>query len=274
QPQTDMTEGRALILESPAHIPDRCPPPCSGVYKKNSIVYSQAAKAISGGEFQMWSTGQEHSGNGRALVVEDNPEARAWLVSCIEAAFPSLEILSAASLGDAMTLLKQHHFDLALVDLGLPDGSGMDLIRALHSGQPACYVVVATIYDDDHNLFTALKSGAKGYILKDQDRERIVSYLQGIRKNQPPLSPASSERLIRHFNDKGAALKQAMLTPRETEVLSLIGKGFSIEEAASMLELSAETVKGYIKSLYSKRGISSRAEAAMEAVRLGLIEPQ
>lgn len=221
----------------------------------------------------MWSTGQEHSGNGRALVVEDNPESRAWLVSCIEAAFPSLEILSAASLGDAMTLLKQHHFDLALVDLGLPDGSGMDLIRALHSGQPACYVVVATIYDDDRNLFTALKSGAKGYILKDQDRERIASYLQGIRKNQPPLSPASSKRLIEHFNNKADALAEAKLTSREVDVLCLIGKGYSVEDAAAMLQLSTDTVKGYIKSIYTKLGVSNRSEVTLEAIRLGLIDP-
>ena len=219
----------------------------------------------------MWGTGQ--TCRGQALVVEDNPETRGWLISCVTTAFPGLQILSAANLADAMALLGTHELDLALVDLGLPDGSGMDLIRALHGSQPACYVVVATIYDDDRNLFTALKSGAKGYILKDQDRERIVSYLQGIRKNQPPLSPASSRRLIDHFNSKADALAEVHLTPRERDVLCLIGKGYSVEDAAAMLQLSADTVKGYVKTIYTKLGVSNRSEVTLEAIRLGLIDP-
>lgn len=209
---------------------------------------------------------------GNALVVEDNLETRTWLVSCVGSAFPKLKVHQAADVVTAQSLLKCMDFDLALVDLGLPDGNGMDIIQTLTKKNYPCYVVVATIYDDDRNLFAALKNGARGYILKDQDRERIVSYLQGIKKNHPPMSPASSERLIRHFNNQGEALQEANLTQRETDVLCLIGKGYSVDEAARMLELSADTVKGYLKSVYSKQGISSRAEAALEAIRLGLIE--
>ncbi|MDO8907588.1 MAG: response regulator transcription factor [Pseudohongiella sp.] len=220
----------------------------------------------------MWDSQCEHNGKAQALVLEDNPETRAWLSSCVNSAFPELLVHLAANLAEAMILLETQRFDLALVDLGLPDGSGMDVIRALYSGQPQCYVVVATIYDDDRNLFAALKSGAKGYILKDQDRARIVSYLQGIKKNQPPLSPASSQRLINHFNNKATALAQAKLTPREVEVLCLIGKGYSVEDAAGMLQLSADTVKGYVKTIYIKLGVSNRSEATLEAIRLGLID--
>lgn len=209
---------------------------------------------------------------GRALVVEDNPETRAWLCSCVVSAFPGLTVHAAANLADAMDMLGAMQFDLALVDLGLPDGSGMEVIRALHSAQAQCHVVVATIYDDDRNLFAALKSGAKGYILKDQDRGRIVSYLQGIKKDQPALSAASSQRLINHFNNKADALAQAKLTPREVEVLCMIGKGFSVEDAASMLHLSADTVKGYVKTIYNKLGVSNRSEVTLEAIRLGLID--
>lgn len=222
----------------------------------------------------MWYSEQGQSGKAQALVVEDNPETRGWLLTCVSSAFPELHVHAAENLTQAMTLLGQEQYDLALVDLGLPDGSGMDVIRALHSGQPQCYVVVATIYDDDHNLFAALKSGAKGYILKDQDRGRIVSYLQGIKKNQPPLSAASSQRLINHFNNKATALAQAKLTRREIEVLCVIGKGFSVEDAAGMLQLSADTVKGYVKTIYVKLGVSNRSEATLEAIRLGLIDPE
>lgn len=121
-----------------------------------------------------------------------------------------------------MRLLDELQFTLSLIDLGLPHGSGTNAMRALHATQSQCHVVVATIYDDDRNLFAALKSGAKGYILKDQDRGRIVSYLQGIKKDQPAISAASSQRLINHFNNKADALAAAKLTLREVEVLCLI----------------------------------------------------
>lgn len=217
----------------------------------------------------MWSTD-----NAFALVVEDNPETRQWLVTCVQSAFGELSVVEAGTLSQAMEEIRLNEFSMALVDLGLPDGSGLDVIRTIQNDQPDCYVVVATIYDDDRNLFTALKAGARGYILKDQDRDRIVSYLQGIRKDQPPLSAASSQRLINHFNNKGNARREVRLTPREEEVLCLIAKGCSVDEAADLLSLSADTVKGYVKSIYAKLGVSNRSEVTLEAVRLGIIEPE
>jgi len=209
---------------------------------------------------------------GNALVVEDNPDTQEWLVSCVHAAFPELEVVTADNLALGQELIKQSDFELALIDLGLPDGSGIELIKALSAKPYSTYIVVATIYDDDKNLFAALKSGAKGYILKDQDRERIVSYLKGIQKNRPPLSAASSARLISHFNSKGDALERSSLTPRETEVVCLIGKGYSVEDTAVMLKLSPDTIKGYIKGIYAKLGVGNRAELTLEAVRLGIID--
>lgn len=215
----------------------------------------------------MWSTD-----NAIALVVEDNPETRQWLVKCVRTAFSELEVIEAQTLAQAMESIQLYELSMALVDLGLPDGSGLDVIQALQQDQPGCYVVVATIYDDDRNLFTALKAGARGYILKDQDRDRIVSYLQGIRKDQPPLSPASSLRLINHFNNKGSARRDVRLTPREEEVLCLIAKGCSVDQSAELLNLSADTIKGYVKSVYAKLGVSNRSEVTLEAIRLGIIE--
>jgi DNA-binding NarL/FixJ family response regulator len=210
--------------------------------------------------------------DGQALVVEDNPETREWLVSCVEAAFPALTVITAEDLATAAALIAGQMFDLAVVDLGLPDGSGIDLIRAISAKAYPSYIVVATIYDDDRNLFSALKAGAKGYILKDQDRDRIVSYLKGIKKNHPPLSPASSQRLIEHFNSKGVALEEAQLTRREREVACLVGKGCSVENVAEMLHLSPDTIKGYIKSIYAKLGVGNRSELTLEAIRLGIID--
>jgi DNA-binding NarL/FixJ family response regulator len=211
---------------------------------------------------------------GQALIVEDNLETRRWLADCVKSAFPALQQTLAASVAEAEPHLLGA--SLALIDLGLPDGSGLDLIRTLRQQNADCYVVVATIYDDDHNLFTALKSGAKGYVLKDQDRDKIVGYLQGIRHNRPVLSEASSQRLIDHFNSSGDVqsreLEQARLTPRETEVTCLIAKGYSTEEVAVLLQLAPDTVRGYVKSIYGKLQVSNRAEITLKAVRLGLID--
>ncbi len=209
---------------------------------------------------------------GNALIVEDNPETQEWLVSCVSSAFAGLSPLTADTLLAAKSLIETTHFDLALIDLGLPDGSGLDLIKSLAATTPDCHVVVATIYDDDKNLFTALRSGAKGYILKDQDREKIVGYLQGIKNNEPALSAASSKRLIDHFNRKGSELADAQLTPREVEVTCLIANGYSVEESAKMLALSADTVKGYVKNVYAKLEVSNRSEITLKAIALGLVE--
>ncbi len=212
------------------------------------------------------------SEQGNALIVEDNPDTRAWLITCVQTAFPGMQIDTADTLATALTTVEKVNYDLGVIDLGLPDGSGMDIIRALSRKDYPSYIVVATIYDDDKNLFTALKSGAKGYILKDQDKDRIVSYLRGIRKNQPALSPASWQRLIEHFNSKGDALQQANLTARETEVVCLIGKGYSVEDVAKLLHLSVDTIKGYVKNIYSKLAVSNRSELTLEAIRLGIID--
>lgn len=207
------------------------------------------------------------------LIVEDNPETRSWLQTCLHGAFSDASISAADTLQSARTLVAAESFDLALVDLGLPDGSGLDLIAELKQGQPDCHIIVATIYDDDKNLFTALKSGANGYILKDQDKDKIVGYLKGIQQNRPALSPSSSLRIIEHFNNSGSNLAESGLTPREIDVTRLIAKGYSVEESAGLLELSPDTVKGYVKAIYSKLDVNNRSEVTIKAVKLGLIDP-
>jgi DNA-binding NarL/FixJ family response regulator len=207
---------------------------------------------------------------GHALLVEDNPDARAWLSNCLAEAFPLLSIHSAATFTEGMALISSRQFSLALLDLRLPDGNGIDLIRTLRADNPQCQVVVATIYDDDKNLFAALKAGAHGYILKDQDKDKIISHLHGLKQDKPALSAATSRRLISHFNQQGNEFAQYKLTTREHEVLILLSKGYTIEEAAVALGIAMETVRGYVKTLYAKLGINNRAELTLAAVRLGL----
>ena len=181
-------------------------------------------------------------------------------------------LCSVGDLASARELLNQQSFGLAVVDLGLPDGSGLDLITELKQRNQSCYIVVATIYDDDKSLFTALRSGARGYILKDQDKDNIVGFLKGIQQNRPPLSDASSQRLIDHFNNKGSELEKSALTPREVEVTRLIAKGYSVDETAGLLSLSPDTVKGYVKNIYTKLDVNNRSELTIKAISLGLVD--
>ncbi|ODN70467.1 response regulator transcription factor [Methylobrevis pamukkalensis] len=233
----------------------------------------------------------------RALVVEDMPETRVLLRRALQLAFPGIAVSEAGDLATARAVLggPDAHgalpFDLALVDIGLPDGSGLDLIAELARNRPGVLPVVTTIFDDDTHIFDAIGAGAQGYLLKDRDAEHLVGYLRRIDAGDPPLSPAVARRIMTHFRSRPAAspagqeevgvavpetagpelADAAALTPREAEVLSQIGKGARVPEVAYRLGLSEQTVATYVKTIYRKLRISSRAEAALEAARRGLI---
>lgn len=208
-----------------------------------------------------------------ALVVDDLASSRDWLARATRIAFPGIRIGFAASLAQALVQC-QTPPPLALVDLGLPDGSGVQLIEHLHP--LGCLCIVATVFDDDAHLFPALHAGAQGYVLKDQSPEALAAMLAGIAAGQPPLSPSIARRLLRHFAPPVAAdpaAAGATLTTRESEVLRLIAKGLSVADAAGLLGLSRHTVAGYLKDVYRKLSVGTRAEATLEALRRGLIAP-
>ena len=124
-----------------------------------------------------------------ALIVEDLPEIRAWLGDVARAAFPQVQVTSVGRRDEALSCLLQTTFDLALIDLGLPDGTGLDVVGALRVQQPKALPVVVTIYDDDEHLFPALQAGAFGYLLKEQPRDALVAQLLRMTLGEPPLSP-------------------------------------------------------------------------------------
>jgi DNA-binding NarL/FixJ family response regulator len=211
------------------------------------------------------------------LLLEDLPEIRAWLRALVLRVFPDAQISEAARVHDAIELVQAVKFELALVDLGLPDGSGVDVVTKLRDLQPEAQSVVVTIHDDDEHLFPALQAGAYGYILKEQARELISEQLQRISQGEPPLSPSIARRVIAYFNAKAkpqAALPNAMphvsLTDRESEVLLRVAKGYTLPEIGVQLGLSRHTIADYVKQIYRKLNVSSRAEAALEAQRMGL----
>jgi len=208
------------------------------------------------------------------LLLEDLPEIRAWLKVLIQQVFPDAQISESARVHDALGLVSALKFDLALVDLGLPDGSGVDVVSALREQQPDCQSVVVTIHDDDEHLFPALQAGAFGYVLKEQARELIAEQLSRMSQGEPPLSPSIARRVIAYFAAQAKPQKDTIphvqLTDRENEVLLRVAKGFTLPEIGVQLNLSRHTIADYVKQIYRKLNVSSRAEAALEAQRLGL----
>ena len=216
-----------------------------------------------------------------ALIVEDLPEVRTWLGNVTRMAFPDLQVTTAARRDEALTCVQRGRFDLALIDLGLPDGSGTDVVGALRRYQPTALPVVVTIYDDDDHLFPALQAGAFGYLLKEQPEETLVAQLLRMTQGEPPLSPPIARRVLAHFagagHRRGMLVRQieteVSLTDRETEVLQRVAKGYTLPEIAQQFGLSRHTIADYIKQIYRKLNVSSRAEAALEAARRGLVNP-
>jgi two-component system nitrate/nitrite response regulator NarL len=244
----------------------------------------------------------------KVLIVEDNPVARSFLCRVVRESFSdTLVITEAGDLEAARRVLglrgppvdhvSSEPFKLALVDLELPDGNGMELLSEL--AQYPATKIVTTLYSDDDHLFPALQCGADGYLLKEDRFEVLVEELQKIVRGQPPLSPAIARRLLGHFRQGPggvapsneplapsgfqssraaqpertpvAPLDHERLTPRESEVLTYLSKGFTIKEIASLMNIKWFTVNDHIKSIYKKLNVSSRAEAAVLASKQGLV---
>ncbi|MGM0594892.1 MAG: response regulator [Pseudomonadota bacterium] len=212
-----------------------------------------------------------------ALIVEDHEDTREWLSGLLDEAFPGIAIGQAATLKQGVALSDTESFNLALVDISLPDGSGIALLERLSRSAPETYLIVTTIFDDDKHLFAALQAGAQGYLLKDQPRQRIIAQLAAVMRGEPPLSPGIARRILRFFTQQQAegtptAVEEGVrLTARETDVLRLLAKGCNRNEIATALGISSNTAAGYIKTIYQKLNVSGRAEAALEAARMGLV---
>ena len=216
------------------------------------------------------------------LLLEDLPEIRAWLRALVVQVFPGSTVVESARVQDALQQVGAHRFDLAMIDLGLPDGSGVKVVQALREAQPDAQSVVVTIHDDDDHLFPALQAGAYGYLLKEQPREQLMEHLQRISQGEPPLSPSIARRMISYFSAQAnrpalqpqqtqdSLMPNVQLTEREREVLLRVAKGFTLPEIGVQLGLSRHTIADYVKQIYRKLNVSSRAEAALEAQRLGL----
>lgn len=206
------------------------------------------------------------------LIVEDIAQARSFLMGILEELFPQAEIIESADMRTALSQCNRHQFDLALVDLQLPDGDGYAVLRKLSETQDNVISIVTTAMGSDSAIVAALSAGADGYLLKSDPPDLIASHLRHLPDGTLPLSPAIARRVMDHFRATGPAVEDsATLTPREAEVLSLVGRGLRVADVAQALDLAPSTVSSHVKAIYRKLNISSRAEAAYQAARMGLL---
>lgn len=208
----------------------------------------------------------------RGLVVEDFSDAAVWLCAALEQAFPGIRVERAATLAQGRQLLDAWRPEIALIDLNLPDGVGLELVAEAHSRKPPIPVIVTTVYDDDEHIFPALRAGACGYLLKEESRETLVTHIVDMMRGELPLSPTVARQVMRYFSEPPVDVQGVdSLTARETEILTHIAGGATAQEVAEQLGISRNTVLSHIKHVYDKLGVSTRAEATIIAARLGLI---
>lgn len=208
-------------------------------------------------------------------IVEDEPEVRRRFEDAVRA-HPRLSWqFSAGSAGEAMVLARQRPAEVYLVDLGLPDLDGRDLIRWLVRGQPDSLSMVVTVFGDEAHVLSSLEAGAMGYMLKDTPADEIAQRIVELHAGGSPISPSVARSLIRRFatpRDAIAAQPQPNpLSRRELEVLRLIEKGMTYDETAQVLEISWHTVTAHLRRVYRKLQVGSRGEAVYEARQRGLI---
>jgi DNA-binding NarL/FixJ family response regulator len=207
------------------------------------------------------------------MVVEDDAAFQDLFRRALETA-DGIELLGIFDRGAAaIEGLRQHRPDVLLVDLGLPDMSGLDVIRACAATCPECEVMVITVFGDEQHILQSIEAGATGYLLKDAMPEDLAAQIHTLRAGGSPISPVIARQLLSRYsapppNVSGDA---AQLSERECEVLRLVAKGYTFPEIARLLGISAHSVMTYVKRSYHKLQVNSKTEAVYEARKLGLL---
>jgi len=203
------------------------------------------------------------------MIADDHEMVRRGLRMTI-AAEPDLVLLGEATTGrEAVRLAAELRPALVLLDVQMPDMDGVTAAQAIRQAQPATAVVMLTSFAEDAQLYAALDAGVIGYLLKDISGDDLVEAMRGAVRGEPQLHPSIALRLMRRRSTTGDPF--ADLTERERDVLKTLARGFSNKEIAQALFLTETTVKGYVSTVLSKLGVSDRTQAALIAVRHGLV---
>jgi DNA-binding NarL/FixJ family response regulator len=217
-------------------------------------------------------------------LVEDDVHFQHAISEAIKASDDMRLVSQASTRAQGMRALEQAPADVLLVDLGLPDGSGIDVIRAAQVQWPTCAVMVCTTFGDEAHVLRSIEAGADGYLLKDGAPASMLDEIRILLGGGSPISPLIARQILTRFRDRGSPLSSAKredqinpsdeslaLSKRELEVLGLVTKGFTAEEIARLMQISAHTVQTYVRRVYSKLKVSSKAEAIYEARYQGLV---
>ena len=201
-------------------------------------------------------------------VIEDDKSYREGLVTLINNSGTFTILHTYRSAEEAIPHIIQHPPEIAMVDIKLPGRNGVQLISSIRQEAPAVLCMVCSFYDDDEFIFTALKNGACGYILKDSMPQEILDSLKELHQGGAPMSRYIAKKVISSFQ-KQAHPKLAELTERENEILELVATGLVVKEAAVQLNLSSHTVTKHLKNIYTKLHVNNRVEAVNRLNRPG-----
>jgi DNA-binding NarL/FixJ family response regulator len=203
--------------------------------------------------------------NIRVAIVEDDEQVQEDLARLVGEA-KGFECVATLSSGEqALESLARRPPDVVLMDINLPGMSGVECVRQLKSMWPNLQIVMLTVYDDSDRIFQALQMGASGYLLKRSTAEEILRAIEDVHGGGAPMSSYIARKVVQSFRRQGASDKPAEnLSKRETDVLDYVSRGYTNKEIADALGLSAETVRGYLKTIYTKLHVRSRTEAAMK----------
>jgi DNA-binding NarL/FixJ family response regulator len=206
------------------------------------------------------------------LIVEDDLHLRAALAQAIRSTVDLKLIGEADDLPEGLRLLDTMRPDVLLVDIGLPSGSGLALIRHAAKGAPHCNVMVITVFAEEQLVVDCIEAGATGYLLKGSSPQDIAQ-IRLLVAGGSPISPTIARRLLGRFtNNRTAADDAPSLSVQEQAVLSMSAKGYSYDEIAPLLKLSRHTVETYVKRIYRKLQVHSKTAAVYEARKLGLVD--
>lgn len=200
----------------------------------------------------------------KVLIADDHPAMRMGLAMVVNNQADMRVVAEAASGPEAVALCAAQPIDVVLMDLRMPGGNGLEAIAAITAAHPHLRVIVLTTYDLDEDIYRAMRAGAKAFLLKDSPMTEIADAIRQVHRGGQILPPRIQDRL-------GRRLRREDLTSRELEILQLIVKGLANKEIASSLFISEATVKTHLKTLFNKLGVNLRTEAAIEAVRSGLV---
>jgi len=201
----------------------------------------------------------------RILLADDHPVVRQGLKTFF-ATQPDLEVVAEAATGaEAVARATELRPDVALLDLVMPDGGGIEAAAQIREASPATKVIVLTSYAEDENVIPALKAGAAGYLLKDVEPQELADGVRRVHRGEALLHPAVAARVLREVLEPQA--DRDVLTPREVDVLRLLGRGLANKRIALELGIAERTVKTHVSSILAKLGVTDRTQAALYAVR-------